>query len=91
MLVDKVKTVLSSDTGSILLSAVIGLGFAAFFRKACEGGHCTRYVAEDPKTVAGKTWGFNGACYKYMPHDVQCGTGAYKHRVKPAPKDVVAV
>ncbi len=71
-MIDKLKIILKTEIGAIVISVLIGLGFAAMFRKACEGGSCTDHVAPADKDVEKKIFGFNGECYIYNKEGTTC-------------------
>lgn len=66
-----IKDLLKSDTGSIIISVVLGLGLAALFRKACVDNKCI--VVKGPKSdEIQNAYRMNGECYKYEPVYVEC-------------------
>ena len=66
------KDLLKSNTGSIIISIVLGLGLAALFRKACTDNKCV--VIKGPKTEETRNYHYriNEECYKYEPVFTEC-------------------
>lgn len=56
----------------MLISAVLGLGLATVFRRACVGGTC--YVVHGPAVehVTGHVWRVDEKCYRYEPYPAEC-------------------
>ena len=69
-----VSSVLKDDTGSAVISVILGLGLAALFRRACKGGRCV--VVKSPKLEELRRFVYkvDDDCYKYTPHVVPCAT-----------------
>lgn len=67
-----VSTVLKDETGSAVISVILGLGLAALFRRACKGGRCV--VVKSPKLDELRRFVYkvDDDCYKYTPHVVPC-------------------
>lgn len=67
MIGSKFKKLLQSHTGKVIISAILGLGFATLFRKICNDNdnNCVVYKAKDNKEIKGKTFKFNDKCYQY--------------------------
>lgn len=63
---------LNTDTGSMLVSVILGLGLAALFRKACVDNRCI--IVKGPEFDDLKKYHFkmNDTCYKYKPVFVEC-------------------
>jgi len=69
-----------SNTGRILMSILLGIGLATFFRVACKGKQC-RVIASPPLTdLENQTYRFNNKCYKLEKNAMDCS--ASKKTVK---------
>lgn len=77
------RAVLSDSIGSIIVSAVLGLGLAiVFFWRVCRGDSCVivRSGAEqeeqERRQQQDRLYRVQGdACYRYVPYDVPCPGG----------------
>ena len=87
MIVERFRTILKDDYGSMIVSALIGLGIAALFKKSCDGQMCKQYIAPKVNDIINNIWGFNGECYVYEPKDVSCSANS-ENIIKPSPKDI---
>ena len=69
-----ISDLLKSNTGSIIISVVLGLGLAALFRKACSDNKCV--VIKGPNTEETRNYHYkiNDECYKYEPVFTDCAT-----------------
>ena len=65
-----IKELLNSNTGSIIISIVLGLGIAALFKKSCEGGKCIVFQA--PKDISNKIYKQDSKCIKFTPETTKC-------------------
>ena len=65
---------LHTSTGRYMLSIILGLGLATLFRATCKGKNCVVYNAPPLEEIEGKTFKFDGKCYKYEPTAVSCQT-----------------
>ena len=61
--------------GTIIVSVILGLGFAAMFRQVCSKETCMVIKGPNAKEVEANVYKNRDACYKYTPHVVECGTG----------------
>ena len=68
MLTDIVET----TTGSILISVIIGLGLASFFRKVCKDGRCVVIKGPDVNEIKDKVYKMDNECYTYTPVMTEC-------------------
>lgn len=68
MIIDTIKT----DTGSIIVSIVLGLGLAAMLRGACTGRSCMVVKAPPLKETSDYVYKIDGDCYKYKPKMTKC-------------------
>jgi hypothetical protein len=69
-----ITRLLHSKTGKYMLSILLGMGFASFFRKACKGKDCIDYSAPPVEEMEGKNYKFDGKCYEYYAEPVSCNT-----------------
>lgn len=68
----KLEEVLKHSIGNILISALLGLGLAAIFRKVCNEGHCVIIKGPPYEEIKDKVFVFEDKCYKYTPKAVSC-------------------
>ena len=64
--------VVQTRGGGILISALLGLGLATVFRRACVGGTC--YVVHGPSVehVTGHVWRVDDRCFVYVQEPAEC-------------------
>jgi hypothetical protein len=67
-LVDKLQT----PIGVTIVSVIIGLGLASFFRATCVGGNCVVITGPNPDVIAANTYKIDKTCYKYVPYSTKC-------------------
>lgn len=91
-LLSRAHALMKDNFGAAIVSALIGLGIASLFRKACVGDVCKVYVAPDPKTVEGQQFRFDGSCYEYTQEDVSCDAAmGATYRAKEDPAALIQV
>ena len=61
-----------SNTGKIIMSIILGIGLATFFRAVCKGKHCRVIRAPPSEELDDQTYKFNGKCYKLEKNVVNC-------------------
>lgn len=66
--VDKMQ----SPAGVIIISIIIGLGIASFFRATCSGGNCIVITGPNPEVIAANTYKIDDKCYQYVPYATKC-------------------
>lgn len=64
--------ILQNDTGSIMISVIIGLGLASFFRKVCKDGRCVVIKGPDVTNIETNVYKLDNECYKYKPTMTKC-------------------
>ena len=69
-----INRLLHSKTGKYMLSILLGMGLASFFRKSCQGKDCIDYSAPPVSEMEGTNYKFDGKCYEYHPEPVSCKT-----------------
>jgi hypothetical protein len=61
-----------SYTGKIIMSIILGIGLATFFRSVCKGRNC-RIISSPPiEEIEGQTYKFNNKCYKFEKEAINC-------------------
>lgn len=63
---------LHSVNGKYIMSIILGLGLATFFRAVCEGTNCLVYEAPSFDIIKDKYYKFGDECYKFEPLQVKC-------------------
>jgi hypothetical protein len=59
-------------TGKIIMSILLGLGLATFFRSVCKGKRCQIIAAPPIEEIENQTYRFDLKCYKMEKHAVKC-------------------
>ncbi len=75
-----VKKLLSSDSGSLFISILLGLGLASVFRKVCNDRSCLIIQKIPVENLKDKTLRKNGRCYRWVPETVACQNSTQKKR-----------
>ena len=66
------ETVLETRTGQVIISALLGLGIAIMFSRACSGRNCIVVRGPNPNNIEGKIYQFNDDCYSFKSHMTSC-------------------
>jgi hypothetical protein len=61
-----------NSTGKIIMSILLGLGLATFFRSVCKGKRCQIIAAPPMEEIENQTYRFDQKCYKMEKHAVKC-------------------
>ena len=61
-----------SEIGRYLMSIILGLGLATFFRKMCNGKNCVISKAPPLEEIDDKIYKFDGKCYKLEKNAEKC-------------------
>lgn len=61
-----------TGNGQLLVSALFGIALALVFQKVCSDRKCIVIRGVAPAEVTGKTFEFEGECFKYKPSPVEC-------------------
>ena len=64
-----------SETGKYLMSVLLGLGLATFFRQICSGKKCVVSKAPPLDEIEDKIYKFDGKCKKLEKNAEQCEKG----------------
>lgn len=63
---------LHTETGRYLMSIILGIGLATFFRDVCKGDNCKIIKAPPLEEIDDKIYKFNDKCYKIQRNAVKC-------------------
>lgn len=63
---------MSKRAGCVAISAILGIGLATMFHRACSGRDCVVFKGPDVNYVTAHVWRNGGECYKYSVHRVDC-------------------
>lgn len=61
-----------SNTGRILMSIILGIGLATFFRSVCIGRNCRVFSCPPTEEIDGQTYKFNNKCYNFEREPTNC-------------------
>ena len=61
-----------SYTGKIIMSLLLGIGLATFFRSVCKGKQCRIIEAPPMEEITDQTYKFNNKCYKIEKNAINC-------------------
>jgi len=61
-----------SNTGKIIMSLLLGIGLATFFRTVCKGQNCVIVKAPPLEDLDDQTYKFDDTCYKMEKNAVSC-------------------
>lgn len=59
-------------TGRIIMSVILGMGLATFFRSVCKGKTCRIISAPPIEDLEDQTYKFDGKCYKFEKNAINC-------------------
>ena len=71
----KMKNLLDTRTGQIMISIILGLGLAALFKKSCEGGKCIVFQAPS-KDITKNIYKQDSKCMKFKSEATKCNKEA---------------
>ena len=84
-----INNLLNSETGKVIISVILGLGFATLFRTVCKDKNCITFQGPVISEIDGKIYEFADTCYKYELKATHCDTN--KQIVDVIPKEVIGV
>ena len=61
-----------TETGKYIMSILLGLGFATFFREICKGRNCNIFHAPPLEDIEKKIYKYENKCYKYVANSTKC-------------------
>lgn len=66
------SNIIDTHSGSIMISVIMGLGLASFFRKVCKDGKCVIIKGPDVNNIKANVYKLDNECYKYTPTSTKC-------------------
>ena len=63
-----------SNSGKYIMSIILGIGLATFFRSVCKGKDCFIYHAPPLDEIDDKIYKFDGKCYKFESVNTKCNS-----------------
>ena len=73
-----IANILKSNMGRIIISAILGFGLAALFRRVCEGNNCFIIKSPPHSEIDGRVFGFDKKCYHYKSESTKCAVDGDK-------------
>ena len=61
-----------SEEGSYIISVILGLGLATFFKRACAGRNCIVFRGAPMSQIKGKTYKYGDKCYVFEEEAERC-------------------
>ena len=84
-----IKNLLYSETGRIMMSVILGIGFSTLFHKVCKDKDCITFNGPIISEIDGKIYEFDGKCYKNNLKTTSCNPN--KQIIDVKPKEVIGV
>ena len=67
-----VRRLIYGDAGKIIISIILGLGFATLFRKVCKDRDCIIFKAPDINKIKNQIFKFQDKCYTFKENIEKC-------------------
>ena len=67
-----VRRLIYGDVGRVVISIILGLGFATLFRKVCKDRDCIIFRAPDVSKIKNQIFKFRNKCYKFNESIEKC-------------------
>ena len=70
-----IKNLFYTDIGKIIISIIIGLGFASIFRQVCKGKDCYKFIGPKHKEIKDQIFSYdsnNETCYLLNEKNTNC-------------------
>lgn len=77
MISNVVKNLMHTNMGKIILSVLLGLGFATLFRQICNSKDCYRFIGPHHNALRDKIFASDTEktnCYSLVEENIQCGS-----------------
>jgi hypothetical protein len=63
-----------SNTGKVIMSIILGIGLATFFRTVCKGKNCRIISAPPMNEIQDQVYKFDDSCYKMEMNPIKCSS-----------------
>lgn len=63
---------LKTPNGRYIISLILGLGLASFFRYICKEKECLDFIGPPVTEIKDKIYKNGDKCYKYIPRATEC-------------------
>lgn len=70
----KLRKLIQSDYGKIVISIVLGFGLATLFRKTCKNEKCMRFRGPSMDNIKDNVYKHDGKCYQFNPSSIHCSS-----------------
>jgi hypothetical protein len=67
-----IKRLINGKFSKYVLSAIIGIGLATLFRKACNSRNCLVFKAPTIDKIRGQIFKYNNKCYTFKERSESC-------------------
>ena len=67
-----ITKIMDTEYGSLIISIIIGLGLASFFKKVCKNGRCVIIKGPAINEINKNIYKIDDECYKYTPYVTNC-------------------
>lgn len=71
-MLNKLKNIINSKIGKIIVSIILGLGLASLFRNNCENNSCFDYVSPNLDDINKNVYKYDDNCYKFESNVIKC-------------------
>lgn len=67
-----IRRLLYSDVGRVIISILLGLGLATFFRRVCKDRECLVFHAAPLHKIRDQIFKYNSKCYQFKETAQRC-------------------
>ena len=69
-----IKKIFYSEFGAILVSIILGLGFASLFKKPCKDKKCIEFKGPPLEDITNTIYQYDNECFTYNEKSIKCGS-----------------
>jgi hypothetical protein len=66
------KNMITSETGKIFMSIILGFGLSSLFSKVCNERNCLVFYGKDPSEIKDKIYKTDNKCHTYKLVNTSC-------------------
>jgi hypothetical protein len=71
-MIKKIRKLLNTNIGKILLSIILGLGLASLFKQKCDNNKCYAYSIPNLEEIEKNIFKYDKKCYKFDKEMIKC-------------------